>query len=177
LYAAPGGDADQLVSAVRAAAGPGTPLTVRSNRGLREASLEVFDRTFRITEVLRLLALGVAFVGIVGACLMLQAERVHEFGVLRALGLLPREMRGLVALQTLLLGLAAGLLALPLGVALAGLLTTVINRRAFGWTLELEVTAGPLLGGLLLAALAALLAGLLAGRRAGELPAGALRVE
>ena len=177
LYAAPGGDADQLVSAVRAAAGSGTPLTVRSNRGLREASLEVFDRTFRITEVLRLLALGVAFVGIVGACLMLQAERVHEFGVLRALGLLPREMRGLVALQTLLLGLAAGLLALPLGVALAGLLTTVINRRAFGWTLELEVTAGPLLGGLLLAALAALLAGLLAGRRAGELPAGALRVE
>ena len=177
LYAAPGFDIDALVVAARAAAEPGTPLTVRSNRGLREASLAVFDRTFRITEVLRLLALGVAFVGIVGACLMLQAERVHEFGVLRALGLLPRELRGLVTLQTLLLGLAAGLLALPLGVALAGLLTTVINRRAFGWTLELEVTVGPLLGGVLLAVVAATLAGLLAGRRAGDPPGDALRAE
>ncbi len=177
LYASPGVDADALVIAARAAGGPGTPLTVRSNRGLREASLAVFDRTFRITEVLRLLALGVAFAGIVGACLMLQAERVHEFGVLRALGLLPRELRGLVTLQTLQLGLAAGLLALPLGIALAGLLTGVINRRAFGWTLELEITAAPLLGGLALAALAATLAGLLAGRRAGEPPVDALRAE
>ncbi len=177
LYAAPGVDVDALVTAARAAASHDTPLTVRSNRALREASLTVFDRTFRVTEVLRLLALGVAFVGIVGACLMLQAERAHEFGVLRALGLLPRQLRQLVALQTLLLGLAAGLLALPLGVALAAMLTTVINRRAFGWTLTLDVTAGPLLGGLLLAVLAAGLAGLLAGRRAGERPAAALRTE
>jgi putative ABC transport system permease protein len=80
-------------------------------------------------------------------------------------------------MQTLLLGLAAGLLALPLGVALAWLLTTVINRRAFGWTLELEVTVGPLLGGLLLALIAATLAGLLAGRRAGDPPGDALRAE
>ena len=177
LYAAPGVDPEALVDAARAAAGPDTPLTVRSNRGLREASLQVFDRTFRITEVLRMLALGVAFVGVVGACLMLQEERAREFGVLRALGLLPRQLRALVALQTLLLGLAAGLLALPLGVALAGLLTTVINRRAFGWTLTLDITPGPLLGGLLLALVAALLAGLVAGRHAGERPAAALRAE
>jgi putative ABC transport system permease protein len=97
--------------------------------------------------------------------------------MLRALGLLPGQLRGLVILQTLLLGLAAGLLALPLGVALAELLTTVINRRAFGWTLALDVTAGPLLGGLLLALGAALAAGLLAGRRAGVRPAAALRGE
>jgi putative ABC transport system permease protein len=177
LYAVPGADVDALVTAARMAVDANVPVTVRSNRALREASLEVFDRTFRITDVLRLLALGVAFAGIFGACLMLQEERARELGMLRALGLLPGQLRALVALQTLLLGLAAGLLALPLGVALAELLTTVINRRAFGWTLALDVTAGPLLGGLLLAVGAALFAGLLAGRRAGMPPAAALRGE
>ncbi len=177
LYAETGVDVEALVTAARAVTDPGVPVTIRSNRALREASLQVFDRTFRITGVLRLLALGVAFAGIFGACLMLQEERAREFGMLRALGLLPGQLRGLVTLQTLLLGLAAGLLALPLGVALAELLTTVINRRAFGWTLALDVTAGPLLGGLLLALGAALVAGLLAGRRAGMRPAAALRGE
>jgi putative ABC transport system permease protein len=175
LYAEPGVDVEALVAAARAAADPATPLTVRSNRALREASLQVFDRTFRITGVLRLLALGVACVGIFGACLMLQEERAREFAMLRALGLLPGQLRGLVVVQTLLLGAAAGLLALPLGVALAELLTTVINRRAFGWSLALEVTPGPLIGGLLLALGAALVAGLLAGRGAGLAPAAALR--
>ena len=176
LYARPGADVGALVAAARAAAGE-TPVSVRSNRALHAASLEVFDRTFRITEVLRMLALGVAFAGVLGACLMLQQARVREFGMLRALGLLPRQLRALVTLESALLGLAAGLLALPLGVALAWLLTDVINQRAFGWTLTLALSPGPLLGGVLLALAAALPAGLLAGWRAGVPPAAALRTE
>ena len=37
------------------------------NRALREASLVVFDRTFAVTGVLRLLAMVVAFVGVLSA--------------------------------------------------------------------------------------------------------------
>jgi putative ABC transport system permease protein len=149
---------------------------VRSNRALREASLEVFDRTFTITVVLRMLAALVAFVGVLSALTALALERQRELAVLRAVGLTRGQVWGLVTGQSGLLGLAAGLLALPLGLAMALVLIRVINRRSFGWTLEVHVDPLILGQAVLLAMAAALLAGLLpAWRMSRTLPAAALR--
>jgi putative ABC transport system permease protein len=178
LYAAPGQDVDVLVARVLERAGDTQTLNVRSNRALREGSLEVFDRTFTITQVLRLLAIGVAFIGVLSALMALQLERAREFAVLRATGLTPGQLWGLVSLQTGLLGLLAGLFAMPLGVALAAVLVYVINQRSFGWTLQLAVTPGVLGQAVLLALVAAALAGLYpAWRMARANPALALREE
>jgi putative ABC transport system permease protein len=178
LHAAPGQDVDALVSSVLERAGETQTLNVRPNRVLREGSLEVFDRTFTITHVLRLLAIGVAFIGVLSALMALQLERAREFAVLRATGLTPGQLWGLVSLQTGLLGLLAGLFALPLGVGLAAILVYVINQRSFGWTLQLAVTPSVLMQALLLALVAAALAGLYpAWRMARANPALALREE
>jgi putative ABC transport system permease protein len=149
-----------------------------SNRDLRQTSIAIFDRTFAITRVLRLLAVAVAFLGIVSALLALQLERAKELATLRALGLTPRQLFGEVMLETGVLGAIAGLLALPLGALLASLLVHVINRRSFGWTLELSLPPASLLEALALALSAALLSGLYPGwKMAGTLPAKALREE
>jgi putative ABC transport system permease protein len=178
LYAEPGQDVDALVARVRERAGDTQMLNVNANRSLREGSMEVFDRTFTITQVLRLLAIGVAFIGVLSALMALQLERAREFAVLRATGLTPGQLWGLVSLQTGLLGLLAGLFAVPLGVALASILVYVINQRSFGWTLQLEVTPGVLAQAVLLALVAAALAGLYpAWRMARANPAMALREE
>ena len=139
---------------------PGSSIWLSNNAELRAASLAVFDRTFTITRVLQVLVGLVAFLGILSALQALQLERVRETAVLRAVGWLPRQLRALVWAQTGLLGFAAGLFAMPLGIALAGILVFVINRRAFGWTMMFEISAGELAQGLLLAVSAALLAGL-----------------
>ncbi|MCK8500699.1 FtsX-like permease family protein [Myxococcus fulvus] len=178
LYAAPGQDVDALVNTVRARAGDEQALLVRPNRSLRQASMEVFDRTFTITQVLRLLAIGVAFVGVLSALMSLQLERSREFAVLRAMGLTPGQLWGLVSLQTGLLGLLAGLFSMPLGVGLAYILVHVINQRSFGWTLRLAVTSETLGQAMLLALVASALAGLYpAWRMARANPALALREE
>ncbi|WP_224246834.1 FtsX-like permease family protein [Hyalangium gracile] len=178
LYAAPGQDVDALVARVLERTGDAQTLIVRPNRALREGSMEVFDRTFTITQVLRLLAIGVAFIGVLSALMALQLERAREFAVLRATGLTPGQLWGLVSLQTGLLGLLAGLFAVPLGVALAAILVYVINQRSFGWTLQLALTPGILGQALLLALVAAALAGLYpAWRMARANPALALREE
>ncbi|MHB1134012.1 MAG: ABC transporter permease [Chloroflexota bacterium] len=175
LYVAPGVDVDDLVRRLRELAGE-REVQIRSNRALRAASLEVFDRTFAITAVLRLLSTLVAFVGVLSALLALQLERAREVGVLRAQGLTPRQVWGLVTAQTGLMGLVAGLLALPVGLALATVLIHVINRRSFGWTLQMEVAPAVLLQAVLLALLAALLAGVYpAWRLSRTSPAVALR--
>jgi putative ABC transport system permease protein len=159
LYAAPGVPVSSLVERARAAARPDEQLLVRSNRALRQATLEVFDRTFEVTSVLRLLALVVAAFGVMSALMALELERTRELGVLRALGFTGQQVAGLVAIETGLLGLVAGLLAIPVGTALAAVLVFVINRRSFGWTMELELG----LAALLLAPLLGLVAGLVGG--------------
>jgi putative ABC transport system permease protein len=178
LEAAPGVDINALVAAVRERAAGGPRLLVRSNRALREASMEIFDRTFAITGVLRTLSLVVAFVGMLAALMSLSLERAREIGVLRALGLTPRQVWGLVTAQTGVIGLLAGVLAVPSGLLLAGVLVFVINRRSFGWTMSIDPSPSILLQGVALSLLAALLAGLYpAWRMATASPADSLRDE
>jgi putative ABC transport system permease protein len=178
LEAAPGVDVGALVAAVRARAAGGPRVVVRSNRALREASMEIFDRTFAITGVLRTLSVVVAFVGMLAALMALSLERAREIGVLRALGLTPRQVWGLVTAQTGVIGLLAGVLAVPSGLLLAAVLAFVINRRSFGWTMGIDLSPWILLQGVALSLVAALLAGLYpAWRMAGAPPAEALRDE
>ena len=122
--------------------------------------MSIFDRTFRITEVLRILAGVVAFLGLASAVMSIELERGRELAVLRALGLRPRQVRALTLAQTGLLGLAAGLFAIPLGIVMAALLIQVINVRSFGWSMDLEIASQPLALGVVLALSAAVLAGI-----------------
>lgn len=135
-------------------------ISLRSDTDIREQSLEIFDRTFAITHVLRLLTVGVAFVGILSALMALSLERRAEYAVLRALGITPAELRNLLFFQTGLMGLIAGVLALPLGIAMSQILVSVINVRSFGWSMEYQISPTVLVESLLLAIVAALLAGL-----------------
>jgi putative ABC transport system permease protein len=173
-----GANAAEVEAAVRAVFGQRADLRIRSSRGIEQLSLVVFDRTFRITEVLRLLAAVVAFLGVLSALLAIELERSHELGVLRALGFAPRDLAISLLTQTGLLGLAAGLVAVPLGTGLAALLVHVINRRSFGWTMDFTPTLEPLAAGLVLAVGAALLAGVYPSWRASRVVLGtALREE
>lgn len=177
VTAAPGADLAALTAALRAACGD-RAVAIESRAALKRGSLAVFDRTFKITAVLRLLAGVVAFIGVVSALTALQLERARELGVLRANGMTPRQVWGLVTSQTGLMGVAAGLLAVPVGLALAAVMIYVVNRRSFGWTMALDPAPGILLEALALAVGAALLAGLYpAYRMARTSPAVALREE
>lgn len=174
---APGASADAVEAALRRAA-DGLALDVERRGELRRASLAVFDRTFRITVVLRLLAGLVAAVGVIAALAALELERARELGVMRALGLTPGQLRGLVTAQTALMGLVAGLLSLPVGLLLAVVMVQVVNRRSFGWTMELTVAPGVLVEAVALAVGAAVVAGVVPAWRMGRVsPAEALRDE
>ena len=68
------------------------------------------------------------------------------------------------------MGLISGLLALPLGGLIALVMIQVINRRSFGWSMEIQVDPLSLLGAVGLALTAALVAGLYPAWRMSRVP-------
>lgn len=178
LFLSAGADSEAVVRDLVSLVPEGRSVVVRTNDKLRTASLEVFDRTFRVTAVLRALAFGVAFVGVLSALMALELERARELAILRATGLTPGEVWRLIVTETALMGLAAGVLAIPMGLILSVVMIFVVNKRSFGWTLDMMVSPGVLLQAVGLALMAALLAGLYpAWRMAWTPPADALRGE
>ena len=160
LFVAEGQPVDAVVGALQDALAGRPDVLVQSNEALRSGSLEIFDRTFAITSALRLLAVIVAFIGVLSALMSLQLERARELGTLRATGMTRRQLWGLTLLETGLMGAVAGLLALPVGYALAWILVYVINVRSFGWTLTMDLKPEYFVQALLVAVGAALLAGI-----------------
>ena len=178
VYAGPGFDEQELRARMAGGGGKDRQLELVANREIREASLAVFDRTFTITEVLRMLAGIIAFIGVFSALLAIQLERTRELGVLKALGILPSQLRGIVLGETALVGSVAGGFAVPVGVVLAVVLIEVINRRSFGWGMAIQLDGGVMISGVTMAIVAALLAGLYPAARMSRIqPADALRTE
>ena len=173
-----GVDADALTADLQAELSEVQRLVVRPNQALRDDVLVIFDQTFAITGALNVLAIIVAFVGILSALLSLQLEKQRELGILRAIGMTVRQLWGLTMLETGIMGAIAGLVSLPTGFVLSLILVYIINRRAFGWTLQLQVEPGPFLLAMLVAVAAALLAGVYPARRLGRMAASdAIRFE
>jgi putative ABC transport system permease protein len=159
IYLAPGIEAQQAVGALRAAVHGRQALLIRSNADIRALSMRIFERTFVITRVLYWLAAGVAAVGLVSALLAWELERARQLAIIRALGLTPARTALLVLAQSAFMGLAALMAAIPAGLLTALVLTDVINRRAFGWQIDLHLNAAQFTNALWLALAAALAAG------------------
>ena len=170
FYLQPGVAAAQVIGELEDASRGRQVVLIGSNADLRALSMSIFDRTFVITRVLNWLAAAVAAVGLISSLLAWELERSRELAVLRSLGLTPAATAALVAGQTGFMGLAAMLAAVPTGVLTALVLIDVINRRAFGWRIDLHLNVTQFSNALVLALAAALVAGLYPAWRAARAP-------
>ena len=178
IYRDPNVGKIDLAAAITTALGENTTLVVNSTAELKKTSLEVFDRTFLITELLRAIAVIVSFIGVLGALLAQQLERTQQYGILRAIGFSATEMSRTVLTQTTLLGTTAALLAVPAGILIGVILIEVVNPRSFGWSMTMQIPAALVIESSAIALLAALCAGLYPSYRAARIePADAMRYE
>lgn len=87
---------------------------------------KVLDRMFIFNYAVNVITLAIACLGIIVALFASVLERTREIGTLRAIGMLKRQIYGVVVLESLLMGLAGGIL----GVA-SGLIAGWINLKGF----------------------------------------------
>jgi len=133
---------------------------------IREVSLRLFDRTFRVTYLLQWAAIAIGLAGLAATFSAQAIARTREFGMLRHLGVTSRQILAVLAAEAVLVTLLAAALGLAAGLGVAWILTAVVNPQSFHWTMDLHVPA-LLLAGLAAALLAAAAAAsTLAGRRA-----------
>ncbi len=129
--------AAELERRFREAWGQAGVFAVYSNASLRGRILEIFDQTFAVTQVLRTISVLVAVLGVSLTLTILVAEREREVGILRASGASAGQVARAFVAESALLGGLGGLLGVAAGACLAMVLTWVINRAFFGWTVQL----------------------------------------
>jgi len=128
---------------------------------LRRTALATFDQTFAITTVLIAIAMIVAAIGVYVAVTTLRLNKRAGSDLLNGMGVSRIESVGMDFALGLGIGLIAMFLAVPLGAAFGWILCSVINPRAFGWTVQLQFSlsavAMPVIWGLVAAACAGLI--------------------
>lgn len=162
---ADGARPEAVMAGLRAALGE-RAVEIETPGAIRAESLAIFDRTFFVTYAMEAVAVLIGLFGIATSFAALATSRRGEFGMLRHLGVLRREIGALLGIEgalTAAVGVAVGLAA---GGAIAVVLIEVINRQSFHWSMDMHLPAATLLAfALTLVALAAL-AARLAGRQA-----------
>ena len=137
LYLKKGADPETVAEAFRGRFSKSGEFSIYSNRLLRARIFEIFDQTFAVTYVLRTIAVVVAIVGIFLGLTTLVTERSRELGVMRSIGASAAQIRRLLLWESGMIGLLASALGLASGLCLSLILTGVINRAFFGWTIQL----------------------------------------
>lgn len=146
-------DPDALAQKITAQFNLG-PEGVINQSDLKAFSVSVFERTFAVTAALNVLTLAVAGLAILISLLTLATMRLPQLAPVWALGLTRRRLAVLELVRAVALAVMTGLLAVPLGLALAWILLAIVNVEAFGWRLPMFVFPYDMvrLGGLTLVA-------------------------
>ncbi len=133
-------------------------LQLRLQTDIRRTALETFDQTFAITRILIAIALLVATLSVYIAITALRLNRPTADRLLATLGVNRLENFSMDFALGIGFGGIALLMALPLGIAFGWILCEVVNPRAFGWSIDLQLSHASFIQPLLLGLGAAIIA-------------------
>jgi putative ABC transport system permease protein len=154
---------------IHARFGESYDLFVLTNREFRSEVRQTTDQIFSLVRALELVALIVAVLGIINAQLANVLDRVREIGVLRALGMLRKQVSRMIVIEAVLVGVVGTLAGILLGAALGYVLLNHINLVQTGWHFPYHLSWGAIVEVCCLTVPAAALAGLYPARAASRL--------
>jgi putative ABC transport system permease protein len=114
----------------------GSSADIADPAALRRLALTLFDRSFAITYVLEAIAILIGLAGVAATISAQTLARTKEFGMLRHIGMTPRQIVGMLAGEGALLGLIGMAAGIALGLGLSQILIHVINPQSFNWTMD-----------------------------------------
>jgi len=161
--------AAQLQRDLRPKIAPYGDYLIKSNQELRDQVFRIFDQTFSVTYILQTIGIIISALGIFLSLTILVTERRREISILRAVGASRGQIEALVLWEAGIIGLLGSFLGIVAGLALAWILSFVINVSFFGWTISWATPWRFLLGLPVAVIAAALVAGYGPARQAADL--------
>jgi putative ABC transport system permease protein len=120
----PGVNIQSYENAVFAKLGPGDYHQLSSGSGVL---LQIISG---LVLILTLLLVVVAALGVLNTVVLMTRERVHDLGVFKAVGMTPRQTITMVVTTVAATGLIAGLIAVPVGIALHHAILPIMGNGA-----------------------------------------------
>jgi len=143
-------------------------LTTESNEELKATAFRITAQAFSLFDVLALIAIIVAALGVVNTLTMSVLERTQEIGMLRSLGMTRRQVAKMILAEAGMLGLLGGGFGLLFGLFLSRLFLVSVTAIQ-GYELTYIIPTQGILISVLLALVASQLAALWPARRAAGL--------
>jgi putative ABC transport system permease protein len=134
-----GGDPEKLRRAINQRYGSTHNLFVLTNQELRQHVMGRVDQVFALLRGVEMVALVVAMLGIINALLANILDRIREVGVLRAVGMLRRQVSKVVLFEAVLIGLAGSMAGMCVGLALGYIQLGYINVAITGWQIPFRI--------------------------------------
>jgi putative ABC transport system permease protein len=144
-------------------------LFVLTNREYRGHFTKQVDHIFGLLRVLELVTLLVAMLGMLSAIWANVLDRVREVGVLRALGMLRKQVRRLIVLESTFVGIVGGVAGIAVGAAIGYVMLRRILPVQAGWYLPYQLPVASMCTFLLIALPISALAGFFPARAAARL--------
>ena len=120
----PGTNAQAYANTVGAALGQNYNVSVNGSNSTQ------FFAIIGLIATLTLLLIAVAGLGVLNTVVLQTRERVHDLGVFKAVGMTPRQTVAMMVCSVAGIGLVAGLVAIPAGVALHQYVLPVMGHAA-----------------------------------------------
>jgi putative ABC transport system permease protein len=165
----PGTAVGPVRDAIRSRLAGRFPALVSTRQEFTAEINKAIDAFYALTKVTVVLALVVAFLGIVTALLISVAERTREIGILKAVGALPGQLGRSVVLEALLLAFVGLALALPAGNLFALFMEGPLAELFTGWVMPHHYPWGILAELLVALPLISALAAWIPARQAGKM--------
>ncbi len=144
----------------------GAALEISRSGDMRALSLEIFDRSFAVTYLLEMVAVVIGLLGVAASFSAQTLARAKEFGMLRHIGVMRRQILTMLAAEGGLLTVLGIVLGFVLGWSISLILVFIINPQSFHWTMQLHLPWCWLMMIAVIMLASAALTALLAGRQA-----------
>lgn len=139
LYLDQGADADAIRRAVLSTYGDRFTLYILSNAQFKDELRKILQQAFGLVDVLQLVALIIAVLGVINTMLASVLDRQREIGVLRAVGGLRRQVQQMIMIEAGLMGLCGCVTGVFAGLVVGAILLYSVNTVSLGWRFPFTV--------------------------------------
>jgi putative ABC transport system permease protein len=168
LKVAPGYAPEDVKTTIDSLYGLRRHLTIELNRTLKARASQLMAQAFSLFDVLALIAVIVAALGVVNTLTMNVLERTREIGMLRSLGMTRWQVGKMILAEAMLMGLIGGVFGMLFGLLLSRLFLIAVTAMQ-GYELSYVLPTQGIVIGLLIAIIVSHLAAIWPAQRAASI--------